>query len=74
MMVLRHALVFVPSNVRKTYQRRGFPRDCVAEKGMPAELGMCVNAQKGVTGLPEGLCSKEGKIEDGFFWVIRIST
>jgi len=28
---------------------------------------MCVTAQKGVTGLPEGLCSGEGKVGDGFF-------
>ena len=28
---------------------------------------------EGLTGLPERLCSKEGKVGDGFFFVISIS-
>ena len=56
--------------------RRGlldFRRDCVAKKGMSAKLGRCVTTQKGVTGFPEGLCSREGKVGDGFVLVINIS-
>lgn len=40
---------------------------------MPTELGRCVTARKGVTGLLEGLCSKEGKIRDEFVLVISIA-
>ena len=40
--------------------------------GVPTKLGRCVTAWKGVIGLPEGLCSREGKFEDGFFLVIII--
>lgn len=32
--------------------------------GVLAELGRCVTAWKGVTGFPEGLCSREGKDMD----------
>jgi len=35
--------------------------------GVPVKLGRCVTAWKGVTGLPEGLCRREGKVRDGFF-------
>lgn len=65
-------MVFGPSDARKPCRGRGHLRDCVAEKGMPAELGRCLTAQKGVTKLPEGLCSREGKVGDGFVLVISI--
>ena len=55
--------------MREPFQGRGHPRDCVVDKGMPAKLGRCVIASKGVTRLPEGLCSREGKAEDGFFFI-----
>jgi len=32
-----------------------------------------VTTRKGVTGFPEGLCSREGKVADIFIFVIRIS-
>jgi len=38
-----------------------------------AKLGRCVTARKGVTGLPEGLCSREGKVRDIFVFVISIA-
>lgn len=41
--------------------------------GEVEELGRCVTAQKGMTGLPEGLCSREGKVGDGFVLVISIA-
>jgi len=46
MMIFRqgYALVFGPSNARKPCQGRGHSRDCVAEKGMPVELGRHVTA------------------------------
>ena len=69
MMVLReqYALVFGPFDVRKPFQGRGHPRVYIAKKGLFAELGRCVIAWKGATRLPEGLCYKEGNIENGFF-------
>ena len=36
------------------------------------ELGRCVTTRKGVTGFPEGLCSREGKVWDGFSLLIVI--
>jgi len=51
-------LVFGPSDAKKPFPGMDHPRDCVAEKGMPVKLGRCVTTQKGVTGLPKGLCSK----------------
>ena len=41
--------------------------------GCASEIGRCVIAQKGVTGFLEGLCSREGKVEDIFVLVINIS-
>jgi len=52
---------------------RGTLRDCVVENGMPIKFGRCVNARKGVTVLPEGLCSREGKVGDGLALVINIT-
>ena len=43
-----------------------FPRDGLLGMGVPAELGRCVTTRNGETGLPEGLCSREGKVRDGF--------
>jgi len=43
------------------------------QMGVPIELGRCVTAWKGVTRFPRVLCSREGKVGDGFFLVIRIS-
>ena len=48
--------------------RDGFPG-----MGVPVEIGRCVTTQKGVTGLPEGLCSREGKVGDISIFVISIS-
>ena len=66
-------MVFGPSDARKPCQGRGHQRDCVAEKGMPAELGRCVTTRKGVTGFLEGLCSREGKAEEYIDFGLRIS-
>jgi len=41
--------------------------------GVPTKLGRCVIAQKVVTGFPEGLCKREGKVIDGFVLVISIA-
>ena len=48
-------------------------RDGLPEMGVPAELGRCVTAWKGVAKFPEGLCSREGKVEDIFVLVISIA-
>ena len=37
------------------------------------ELGRCVTTRKGVTVFLEGLCSREGKTEDGFVLFISIA-
>ena len=52
--------------------RGTLPRDGLPGMGVLAELGRCVTTRKGVIGLPEGLCSREGKDGDIFFLVIRI--
>ena len=41
--------------------------------GVLRELGRCVTAWKGVIEFPEGLCSREGKVGDGFVLVISIA-
>ncbi len=43
-------------------------RDALPRMGVPTKLGRCVTAWKGVTRFPEGLCSREGKVRDIFFW------
>ena len=45
----------------------------LSEMGVPAELGRWVTAWKGMTKLPEGLCSREGKVGDIFVLFISIS-
>jgi len=47
--------------------------DGLPRMGVPSELGRCVIAWKGVTRLPKGLCSREGKVRDIFFLVISIA-
>ena len=37
--------------------------------GVLAQLGRCVTTRKEVTRLPEGLCSREWKAKDGFFFL-----
>ena len=56
MMVLNqgYALVFGSFVMRKPCQGMDH------QEGYVGELGRCVTAQKGVTGLPERLCSREG--------------
>ena len=49
------------------------PWDRLPRMGVPAKLGRCVTAWKGVTRLPEGLCSREGKVEDILVLVISIT-
>jgi len=39
---------------------------------VPTELGRCVTTWRGVTGFPEGLCSREGKVVNGFVLVITL--
>ena len=48
--------------MRNPCQGKGHPRECVADKGMRAELRRCVTEWKGVAKFPEGLCSREGKV------------
>ena len=48
------------------------PRDGLPGMGVPTKLGRCVTAWKGVTGFPEGLCSREGKVGDILVLVINI--
>ena len=63
-----YALVFCIFLCEEALSRDGIP-----EMGVLVELGRCVTAQKGVTGLPEGICSREGKVGDIFFFVISIA-
>ena len=75
MMVLRqlYALVILHSNARKPCQGRGHPREFVVKKGKLTELERWVAAQKGMTGFPEGLCSREGNVGEWIFLGIIIS-
>ena len=48
-------------------------RDGLPGMGEVEELGRCVTTQKGITGLLEGLCIREGKVGYGFVLVISIA-
>ena len=44
------------------------PRDGLPGMRVLVELGRCMISWEGVTRFPEGLCSREGKARDRFFW------
>ena len=47
-------------------------KDVMLGVAVPAELGRCVTARKGVNELIEGLCNIEGKAGDIFVLVVNI--
>lgn len=53
--------------------RESLAKGWTTQDGVPAELGRCVTSRKGVTGLLEGLCSREGMTADIFVLVSSIS-